>query len=238
MYCPIDGDEFQEGFTHCPEHDVELVDELPDDFFRAATLSWAARLKLNLLLQIAFFLLVVSACIRVVAAVSNGILYLIATFGSEGDFGRKYVIASTVESTASGILFSCLVVMAGFLVIEIFSKMAPRALRKKTRDGTTPDPLDWRDRVMRLLFALFIGFALMHIVAALVTSNAEAELRTSFGAFGGGAEPPSDLVNTMFALKYASYGGASATLGLMLAWFVYEAHGWLMGQRATSSDDS
>lgn len=30
MYCPVCGDEFREGFTRCPEHDVELVDEPPE----------------------------------------------------------------------------------------------------------------------------------------------------------------------------------------------------------------
>ena len=30
MYCPIDGDEFVEGVTRCPEHDVDLVEEPPE----------------------------------------------------------------------------------------------------------------------------------------------------------------------------------------------------------------
>lgn len=27
MYCPVDGAEYREGITRCPEHDVDLVDE-------------------------------------------------------------------------------------------------------------------------------------------------------------------------------------------------------------------
>ena len=30
MYCPVDGDEFVEGVTRCPEHDVDLVEEPPE----------------------------------------------------------------------------------------------------------------------------------------------------------------------------------------------------------------
>ena len=30
MYCPVDGDEFVEGVTRCPEHDVHLVEEPPE----------------------------------------------------------------------------------------------------------------------------------------------------------------------------------------------------------------
>lgn len=31
MYCPVDGTESREGITRCPEHDVDLVDEPPED---------------------------------------------------------------------------------------------------------------------------------------------------------------------------------------------------------------
>ncbi len=30
MYCPVDGTEWREGITRCPEHDVDLVDEPPE----------------------------------------------------------------------------------------------------------------------------------------------------------------------------------------------------------------
>ncbi|MDQ3953863.1 MAG: hypothetical protein M3279_13025 [Actinomycetota bacterium] len=30
MYCPVDGIEWREGITRCPEHDVDLVDEPPE----------------------------------------------------------------------------------------------------------------------------------------------------------------------------------------------------------------
>jgi hypothetical protein len=30
MYCPVDGTEWREGITRCPQHDVDLVDEPPD----------------------------------------------------------------------------------------------------------------------------------------------------------------------------------------------------------------
>lgn len=30
MYCPVDGSEWREGITRCPEHDVDLVDEPPE----------------------------------------------------------------------------------------------------------------------------------------------------------------------------------------------------------------
>lgn len=30
MFCPVDGTEWREGITRCPEHDVDLVDEPPE----------------------------------------------------------------------------------------------------------------------------------------------------------------------------------------------------------------
>lgn len=44
MYCPVDGTEWRDGIVRCPEHDVDLVDEPPEEDEEPPRPSPAARL--------------------------------------------------------------------------------------------------------------------------------------------------------------------------------------------------
>jgi hypothetical protein len=51
MYCPIDGDEFRERVTRCPEHGVDLVEEPPD---LEKPISWIARFNDRAAVRLSF----------------------------------------------------------------------------------------------------------------------------------------------------------------------------------------
>ena len=126
MYCPSCGDEYREGFRHCPECDVELVDELPtagsEDSFDPDDFS-----------------LVDPVCVHTEAARSDAevALSMLRAYGL-----RAYLAGSGLEQFSAAGSFGQMTRMPGPLNsirIMVHPDDAPTA-RDLLREGTAAEP--------------------------------------------------------------------------------------------------
>ncbi|HEX2293687.1 MAG TPA: hypothetical protein VHN37_00060 [Actinomycetota bacterium] len=204
MYCPVDGIEWREGITRCPEHDVDLVDEPPEVEEDEPLLG---RLDVGGLGGAAVAAAVVGA---VVYALSGVFLYGWTALASTREWTETRLL-DTVEFlhlASSGIALGALGCLAAGVLGRVFGRLAPGSTPEAPLDDAGPEDDDlpasgamaW---VVTLLTSFAVVFALVWAVTGVAVSWDEAKLRSPATPFPLG-EPSESFVN-LSALNNAAY---------------------------------
>lgn len=116
MYCPVDGDEFQEGVTRCPEHDVQLVEDQP---VLQERLSWIDRFNDRTAVRLSFLVLAASALVYALSGFVTALLYLlIQHLGWEAI--DTVQVFQQVQSAAFPVGLAALGTLAGALLLRTY----------------------------------------------------------------------------------------------------------------------
>jgi cytochrome b subunit of formate dehydrogenase len=223
MYCPVCGDEYREGVTHCPEHGVELVDE-PPELEEAVPLL--QRFNDRTAVRIPFITLLVAGVVYAVSGLVTSTLSVLI-FVREWDAATAAQIAQGVQSGAFAVAVGAMGALSGAVLLRAYLAIA-KADEREAPVASDPGEEDVRkspigSALMRLLFALMIVFTLLWVATGIITSTELAELTAApFAAFERG-EPEDSLV-TLFALNHAAYSGGIACLAIMGAALIVRGH--------------
>ena len=216
MYCPVDGIEYREGITRCPEHDVDLVAEPPDVEDDPPGL-WE-RLDGGAAARVAFAVAVVSALLYAVSGIVLNAWYSLA-FTREW---RSFLFGQVTQFVQAG-AFSVALGALGCLAAGVL-------LRGYQRLSAAPAPLPavteraegWTARAMPVLFALVAGFAVLWAVTGIATAWDSARLSVS--TFGTEPADAGDGYINLAALNNAAYTCGLASLAVMGAETLRRAH--------------
>jgi len=232
MYCPVDGDEFQEGVTRCPEHDVELVEDQPVFEDR---LSWIDRFNDRSAVRLSFLVFVAAAIVYALSGFVTALLYLLIQHWDWEAIDNVQVFQQ-VQSASFPVGIAALGALAGALLLRTYLFLSETGVAAAGSEPAKAETL-WDGSVpaalMRLLFALSVVFALLWAGTGIATSRDQVEYQASFGGFGGDAEPPSDAFVTMATVNTAAYTGGVATLAIMGAGLMARTHA--RGRRRSDS---
>ncbi|MFN2526357.1 MAG: hypothetical protein ABR505_08860 [Actinomycetota bacterium] len=224
MYCPIDGEEFREGITRCPEHGVELEEEPPEI---EELLSFLDRFNDRIIMRITFVVLLAAAFVYAVSGATVAFLYLMIQF-RDWEADSAAFSLQQIQSAAFPIGIAALGGMVGAVILRIYLRHPERRSEDARASDSERDP----DRsfgpisptVMRLLFALTVLFALLWAGTGIATSKEQVELTHAFGNVAGERPEPSDTYLTLAALNYAGYTGGVAALAIMGAGLIAGTH--------------
>lgn len=224
MYCPVDGAEFREGTTRCPEHDVDLVDEPPD---LGEPLSWVERFTDRTAVRLSFLVFLIAAVVYALAGVVSALIVLMVQL-RQWRATEPATVLYEVQSAAFPVAVAGFGALAGALVLRTYLVLSQRQRVDSEEppvsdDGTTSTAGPIPSVIMRLLFALTIVFSLMWAVTGIATSRQQAEYSSSF-AFGGVEDKPGESYITLQALNYVGYSGGVTSLAIMGAGLVLQAH--------------
>lgn len=221
MYCPVCGDEFVNGITRCPEHDVELVDE-PPEFDEP--LSWVDRFNDRAVLRVTFIVFLVAAVVYAISGSTTAILFQFTQSGNDYSF-EKAQLAQQIQTASFPVAIAALGILAGALLLRAYISI--------TEESETPGVEHPRESaiglspisqgVMRLLFALSVVFALMWAGTGIATSQDQIERRS----IRFGTEPedqPTDTYLLLLMLNYVAYTGGVTSLAIMGAGLMAGAH--------------
>lgn len=208
MYCPIDGDEFVEGVTRCPEHDVDLVEEPPQvdtDDVRALVDYFKEQLSLRTARRFLF----AGAVLYAVGGSITSVLYGLAQIQG-GDSFDLFNVVSTAQAVGRVVALAALGVMTGTLLLRAYTWLSQEDRRSAT--GGEPSPADG---LTRLFLALLVVFTILWAVTGVATAGDTADFQTGMVTFGGQEEEPSKTFVRLTAIHYASYNVAAACLVIM-----------------------
>ena len=221
MYCPVDGDEFREGITRCPEHDVALVDEPPEPAGPPASLpAFDERFGMR-----AALLVLVAGAIAYAGfgfAQDAGVAWAYIRDGNPPDLSWSEAFQSAGFSLALG----AGLVLAGAVAYRAYQRLSGGPLPAATRQSEVEGA--WANRItgrtaMRLLLGLVVLFSLVWMVAGIATSHEIGEYRAGPFAFSD-AEPPSDTTIALFSLRDAAFVCGVGSFGIMAAAVMMRAH--------------
>lgn len=225
MYCPVDGMEYREGITRCPQHDVPLVDEAPEIEEEPGILE---RLDLEGAAGIAVVVVAVTSLAWAISAIFvNGWFALAASRDWEppGVLDVFHVVQGAAGPIALGTL--------GFLGAALMSRGFAR-LGGRTPEAETEEPAPSEDGppeltgaagwIVTLLTSLVVVFVIAWIATGIAVSieqiGAEGNLFP-----GSPFEGPSDSYLKLSALNDAAYTcgfGALVTLAALLMARAYD----------------
>lgn len=220
-YCPICGDEYIDGVTRCPEHDVELVDEPPE---LDQEPSWVDRVDHRGLLKITFIVFLLAALVYAVSGAVSAVLLGLLYFQRSSN-NEMAAVFGQVQSAAFPVAISCLGILAAALLLRVYlvsseTYMSPSASVNRSNRSGVLDSLG--PQMMRLLLALTIMFALLWAGTGIATSQQRAESRAN--AFPPAQRPEDDAQVILFTLNYAAYTGGVACLAIMGAGLMMRAY--------------
>ena len=217
MYCPVCGDEFADGVTRCPEHDVELVDEPPE---LDEPLSWVDRFNDRVALRITFIVFLVAAVVYAISGASTALLFNFMQPANENSF-EKAPLAQQIQSASFPIAIAALGVLAGALLLRTYLSMTGHSETPEMPPGSAIGHSPISQGVMRLLFALSVVFALMWAGTGIASSQEGIERRS---VRIGTEEEPTDTYLLLSTLNYVAYTGALTSLAIMGAGLMVGAH--------------
>jgi hypothetical protein len=232
VYCPVDGDEYVEGITRCPEHDVDLVEQPPeiDD-----STGWATGTYERLGLRIALAVVVVAAIVHAVAGAAAAVISG-SRAAFEGDVTRALLLGDVAEA-AFRVLIGATGVLGGALLFRTYAKVGSWTDDEAAPDADVASPTrtsrGLSTEIMRILFALVVVFTLLWVGTGVATAADNAEYFAR--VFGGGmAETPPQSFVTLSTLHTVAYFGGVACLAIMGALLSLRAYERVNARAASS----
>lgn len=222
MYCPVCGDEYLEGVTRCPEHNVELVEEPPE---LAEPLSWIDRFNDRAILRVTFIVFLVAAVVYAISGSATAILYEFMQSGNQNSFETAQ-LAQQIQTASFPVGIGALGILAGALLLRTYISITgdSETLDVDHRAGSAVGLSPIGQGVMRLLFALSIVFALMWAGTGIATSQEQIERRSSIRFGTEPEEQPTDTYLLLLTLNYVGYTGGVASLAIMGAGLMVGSH--------------
>lgn len=222
MYCPVDGTEWREGITRCPEHDVELVPEPPEDFEDLYDdVSLLDRLSAEGLVRSAVAVVAVAAIVYAVAGVVGAGLFALATTRDWRGLGPLQLV-SFVQDSGRAVALGGLGGLAAGILGRAWRRLGTRAEEPTPRAEDDDDDERWlygpAGWIVSLLTAFVIVFTLVWVVTGVALSLDQAELQTQAPSPFGYDEPDETFI-TLSAVNNAAYTcalGALVSLGALL----------------------
>lgn len=210
MYCPVDGEEYREGITRCPEHDVDLAVD-PIEALEDRPLLGA--LDERSVMRLAFRVLLGAAVVYAVAGTAFAVLLSLPSVREayDGAWDDVLRILQAVDGAAWGVGIAAIAVLAGAVLVRTYSLLRSGGIPDRDREGAPP----LSDKVMRVLFALVLLFAALYAVTGVATAWGNAEYVS--GVAFGSPEDPSQTHIALTALHRAAYSCAVASFACMAA---------------------
>ena len=168
MYCPVDGMEYREGITRCPQHDVDLVPEPPD---LDDDEPWLDRIGLE---GLAGWASVVLALAGIVYAVAGTIYSVWTALGSDAEVLEstpvETVLFAQSASWAIGLgAFGCLAALVlARAYVRLQERPAPRDDDEEDEDDDLPP--ESGGSFMPVISTLTICFAVLWIGLAIAVA--------------------------------------------------------------------
>ena len=218
MYCPVDGAEYREGYTRCPDHNVELVEFPPEDLEEDEPFFI---FNLDTAIRVVFIVFVIAAGLYAILGASAAALF--AAAGPRGN-PEWAITLQSVGLGVSRVAYGTFGILAGAVVVQILLRMR--------RDEEADRGKRWlaasegrKNTVMRFLFALFVLQVLIYAGTSLATSRLQGEFRAGLTSFESGVdEEPSEATILLFTLNIASYAIGVAAFGLMAGKLIVDVH--------------
>ena len=227
MYCPVCGDEYVEGVTRCPEHDIDLVSEPPE---LDESLSWLDRFNDRVILRITFIVFVVAALVYAISGAATAVLYHFIQGGGQDDSFEKAQLAQQIQTAAFPVALAALGILVGALLLRTYISVDGKSQTFGV-DGSPGgvallNPLG--HGLMRFLFALSVVFTLLWAVTGIASSQEQIE-RTSVRISTEVGEEPADAYLLLLTLNLIGYVGGVASLAIMGAGLMVGAHRRISG---------
>jgi hypothetical protein len=230
MYCPVDGIEWREGITRCPEHDVDLVDEPPEEepSFLDRADAWG-------LGEIAVRVISVAA---IFYALSGAVLAGWYALASSRDWTETGVIQALgfTQSASSAVAVGALGCLVAGVLGRTWTRLGPGGERpapveapEEEADEAVPEGAGpW---VITLLSSLVIVFAVLWAVTGIAISWEEADFQFDPLYAPGGVQGPSETIVNLAALHNVAYTCALAALASLGALILARVYDRLTGLR-------
>jgi hypothetical protein len=209
VFCPVDGDEYREGVTRCPEHDVDLVDEPPE---LEHSPSWLERLGAGAGLRVALIVAVVAAIVYAAAGMASGVLFALFRFSSSGD--RWFFALQDISSGAFPVVIGAVGVLGGAVLFRAYTNLAS-APAGEPREPELEGPRLFATELMRVLFVLFLVFVFLWAATGILTAKDQAEYLYGAAAQLGSDAQADDWFITLVMVNNLSYFAGLACLLVM-----------------------
>lgn len=224
VYCPVDGAEYREGITRCPQHDVALVEEPPEI---DEPQPWLDRVSLE---GLPGWAAVILALAGIVYAVAGTIYSLWIALAESREWTETPTLTAVgfAQSAAWAIglgAFGCLAAaVLGRTYVRLTRPPAP-ALDPDDEDDEDDDlPPESNDWFMPVVSTLTICFAVVWMALALVVAWKTRNLADEFGY-------PSGDLSHLYAYQSAAAACTLGSLVVMGALLMGRAHDRLSGSR-------
>lgn len=230
MYCPVDGDEFRESITRCPEHDIDLVAEPPDLDKDEELATFAAELRSIGWMRTAFWIAIAGAVLYGVLSAIYGVFYVLLNLQvvHMGDSLQALFAGSLVgKSVALGGLAA----LAGGVMYRGYAWLRAPGGNPGAIVGHQPEGSE-RGVLSQTVFTTFLIFAGLWAATGIAVSKAQARFEFQAGAMmQGNAQPVSDAMINVYAVHYGCYVVALALFASMAAGLMLRAHRALSSPR-------
>lgn len=217
MYCPVDGTEWREGITRCPEHDVDLVDEPPES--EEAPPRQPARARLDGLAGPAAVIVALAGVVYGAAGALASVWHILnADAGPLGSVSGITAI-DFAQSAAWAVGLGAFAVLAAAVLAKTYSRLTlPLARRDEEEDEDDEDdlPAEGGALFMTVVSTLTICFAVawagIGLLAAWKTRNLGDGL-----VFTGTEEDLGRLYAYQSAAAASTLGGVAVMGSLLMA---------------------
>lgn len=218
MYCPVDGMEYREGITRCPQHDVDLVDEPPDIDEEP---SWLETLGADDAMRRGFRVVAWAAVVYAVCGVLVSGWFALAQRQrwTPGSFLDLLIFGSGAART---VLLASVACMAAAVLVRTFARLGSRAPATEPVAEHDPDLEGAMAWVVPLLTALVVVFAAVWAVTGVVVAWDEADAGAAGLAQFVGSSAPFTNVMALHKAAYACGLGALVILGALLMGRAYD----------------
>ena len=233
MYCPVDGDEFREGITRCPEHDVDLVDDRPQIEEPASlykrTVGFFEQVDGRMAARMGFMIILISGGIYAVSGLTAGILFGLSQHTAFRP-GGAIEIAQSIQFASFPLVIGTLGMLGGAVLLRVYISLSSHSW---DRSSDKQQPLDspiaksgfLSRRMIRVLYLVAVLFIVLWIGTGIATSWEEAKQRFTFQSpFDPGANKPSGIFLTLWGLHSAAYAGGLGSLAIIGGDLVVRAH--------------
>jgi hypothetical protein len=223
MYCPVCGDEYIERVTHCPEHDVALVEDPPD---LNESISWVDRFNDRTAVRVAFMIFLVATVLYAISGFASATLFMLSQFRN-WTAHEASALLNSIQTAFFPIALAALGTLAGALLLRTYLRATQASELSTGDDGRSHDSIrvgPIGSGIMRLLFAQTVVFALLWAGTGIATSREQIKQRTALQFLANEEDRPDETFITLATLNYAAYVGGVACLAIMGAGLIVTGH--------------